>query len=98
MEAIEIIPRRPTSREDDLLKAAILGTGAVVVGGLLCWTWSRSRPHRRNAPGWPGATPHWSFASKDGIGTALAPAGGPHSRVWFTLRHVACTEIFHPRV
>ena len=61
------------------------------------WAWNRSRLHRRNAPGRPGAVPRWSFSAKDGVGTALGPNGQPGSRVWFTLYHGAFTEIFYPR-
>ena len=98
MRAADILPWDPKEREDNLREAALLGVGAVVVGGTLWWAWNRSRAHRRHAPGWPGATPHWNFASKDGVGTAIGPAGRPRGRVWFTIRQGACTEIFHPRV
>ena len=46
------------------------------------------------APGAPGAAPHWSPSAKDGIGTAY----NANSRVWFTLSHGVLNEIFCPHV
>jgi len=84
-------------RRDEIRDAALLGAGVAVIGGTLWWAWSRSGHHRREAPGRPGDVPHWNFASKDGVGTALGPQGRADSRVWFTLRRGAFTEIFYPR-
>ena len=50
-------------------------------------TISKSKP----APGSPGEVPHWSPASKDGVGTVL---GG--SPVWFTVGRGAVEEVFYP--
>ena len=98
MKAADILHRETQNREDNLRHAVLLGAGAALVGGTLWWAWTRTRPHRRQAPGRPGATPHWNFSSKDGVGTALGPDGRSESRVWFTIRHGAFTEIFYPRV
>jgi glucoamylase len=81
-------------RRDAILAAAGLG----LVGGGLWWLLNESRTHRQYAPGAPGATPRWNFAGKDGVGTAMNGAGTAASRVWFTIRHGAFTEIFYPRV
>ena len=69
--------------------------GALLAGGALWWGWNRLK---HGAPGWPGGMPHWNFSSKDGVGTSLARGGEPGSRVWFTIRHGALTEVFYPRV
>ena len=90
-------PIRGGHAGDGLRDAALLGAGVAVIGGTLWWGWNRSRPHRREAPGRPGDVPHWNFASKEGVGTALGPEGRAASRVWFTLRQGAFTEIFYPR-
>ena len=92
-----IIHRGVGGRGEDLRDAALLGAGVAVIGGTLWWAWGRSRPHRREAPGRPGDVPSWNFASKDGVGTAVGPEGRAASRVWFTLRLGAFTEIFYPR-
>jgi glucoamylase len=97
MRATDLLPQRMKGPEADVRKAVLLGVGAVAVGGTLWWAWNRSKSHRNEAPGWPGTTPHWNFAAKDGVGTALDSSGRPGGRVWFTLRRGACTEIFHPR-
>jgi glucoamylase len=46
------------------------------------------------APGWPGITPTWTSSAKSGVGPSLSSA----SRVWFTLSHGICNEIYYPRV
>jgi glucoamylase len=92
-----IIQRGVGGRGEDLRDAALLGAGVAAIGGTLWWAWSRSRPHRREAPGRPGDVPSWNFASKDGVGTAVGPEGGAASRVWFTLHRGAFTEVFYPR-
>jgi glucoamylase len=99
MKTIDVIPwdSDTEKQEDGIRNAVLLGAGALVAGGTLWWAWKRSRPHRRDAPGRPGVTPHWNFSSKDGVGTALGPDGRSQSRVWFTIRNSAFTEIFYPR-
>jgi glucoamylase len=97
MRAKELPHERGVGRELDLRDAALLVAGVAVIGGTLLWARNGSRDHRRRAPGRPGAPPRWSFASKDGVGTALGPSGPSGSRVWFTLRDGAFTEIFYPR-
>ena len=92
-----IIDRGAGGRGEDLRAAALLGAGVAVLGGTLWWAWGRSRPHRREAPGRPGDVPSWNFASKDGVGTAVGAGGRAASRVWFTHRLGAFTEIFYPR-
>lgn len=80
---------------DELPGFLLAGVGLGVAGGLW-WAWSAARSHRHDAPGAPGETPHWNFAGKDGVGTALSHHGPSDSRVWFTLRDGAFTEIFYP--
>ena len=46
------------------------------------------------APGKPGAKPHWASAAKTGVGTAL----GADSPLWFTLSHGIVTEVYYPFV
>ncbi len=48
----------------------------------------------KSAFGAPGVEPRWTAGDKEGIGTALAPAG----RVWFTIRQGALTEVYYPTV
>ena len=48
----------------------------------------------RLAPGGPGIAARWTSSAKSGVGTAL----GNQSRVWFTLSHGICNEIYYPRV
>ncbi len=90
-------PIRPGEPGDGLRDAALLGAGVAVIGGMLWWGRNRSKAHRREAPGRPGDVPHWNFSSKEGVGTALGPGGRAESRVWFTLRRGAFTEVFYPR-
>lgn len=90
-------PIRPGEPGDGLRDAALLGAGLAVIGGMLWWGRNRSKAHRREAPGRPGDVPHWNFSSKEGVGTALGPGGRAESRVWFTLRRGAFTEVFYPR-
>src|SRR4051812_4360001 len=47
---------------------------------------------RERAPGAPGAKADWAAPAKRGFGTAVARS----SRVWFTLRGTAATEVFYP--
>jgi glucoamylase len=44
------------------------------------------------APGGPGRTPTWAPADKDGYGTAKSTT----SKVWFTLRNGALSEVYYP--
>jgi glucoamylase len=83
-------PRRDERRR---LRAALIGAGAVAGGVGLVWAARRLLPRLEFAPGWPGVTPHWAPADKQGVGTAV----GPDSLVWFTLGHGAITEVFYPR-
>lgn len=46
------------------------------------------------APGHPGIAPRWSGSCKSAIGGAAQVA----SRVWFTLSHGICNEIYWPRI
>jgi len=84
-------------------RSSPLGTGLAGAGagmatlGALAWTWRRLSPHLRYAPGWPGEKPHWYYAAKDGIGTALGPPGPSRSRIWFTLHRGVLSEVFYPR-
>ncbi len=48
----------------------------------------------RAAPGDPGIDARWTSSAKSGVGTAL----GNQSRVWFTLSHGICNEIYYPCV
>jgi glucoamylase len=48
----------------------------------------------RAAPGKPGIDARWTSSAKSAVGTAL----GNQSRVWFTLSHGICNEIYYPRV
>lgn len=48
----------------------------------------------RAAFGWPGIEPRWTYADKDGVGTAYAIS----SRIWFTLLNGVLTEIYCPTV
>src|ERR1041385_1423289 len=50
--------------------------------------------NNHNAPGWPGIAPKWTSSAKSGVGTSLSSAG----RVWFTLSHGICNEIYYPRI
>lgn len=75
---------------------AAAGAGAAAAG-TLAWTWRRLSPRLWYAPGWPGKRPHWYFAAKDGVGTALGPPGPSRSRVWFTLHQGVLSEVFYPR-
>jgi glucoamylase len=48
----------------------------------------------REAFGRPGIEPRWTYADKDGVGTAYAIS----SRIWFTLLNGVLTEIYYPTV
>lgn len=48
----------------------------------------------RYAPGWPGIPARWTSSAKSGVGTSF----GNGSRVWFSLSHGICNEIYYPRV
>jgi glucoamylase len=48
----------------------------------------------KSAFGAPGAEAHWTSADKHGIGTAFSSG----SRVWFTIRRGALTEVYYPTV
>jgi glucoamylase len=48
----------------------------------------------RVAPGDPGIAARWTSSAKSGVGTAI----GHQSRVWFTLSHGTCNEIYYPCV
>jgi glucoamylase len=49
---------------------------------------------RKQAFGAPGIAPHWTQASKDGVGTAYSTA----SLVWFTIWQGAMTEVYYPTI
>jgi glucoamylase len=51
-------------------------------------------PTAPHAPGWPGIEPRWTSSAKSGVGTAI----GDRSRVWFTLSHGICNEIYYPGI
>src|SRR5690349_3576497 len=82
----------------DLRTAALVGVGAMLVGGAVLWSLRRGRSHRHDAPGRPGADPRWAPSDKAGIGTAIGPSASSTSLVWFTLGHGALTEVFYPRL
>jgi glucoamylase len=44
--------------------------------------------------GRPGIEPRWTYADKEGVGTAYAIS----SRIWFTLLKGVLTEIYYPTV
>ena len=46
------------------------------------------------APGAPGKAANWDRGDKDGFGTAR----GTSSKVWYTLRDGALSEIYYPRI
>lgn len=46
------------------------------------------------APGTPGHDAHWESAGKEGVGTSASL----ESKVWFTLRDGAMTEVYYPTV
>ncbi len=48
----------------------------------------------REAFGRPGIEPRWTYADKEGVGTAYAIS----SRIWFTLLNGVLTEIYYPTV
>lgn len=48
----------------------------------------------RHAFGAPGTEPRWTYANKDGVGTAYAVS----SRLWFTLLDGIVTEVYCPTV
>ena len=48
----------------------------------------------REAFGRPGLEPRWSPADKDAVGTAYSA----DSRLWFTLRKGAVTEVYYPHI
>src|SRR5262245_55613183 len=52
----------------------------------------------RDAPGSPGADPHWAPAAKDGVGTAVTPSTYGTSLVWSTLGRGVLTEVFYSRM
>jgi glucoamylase len=49
---------------------------------------------QREAFGRPGLEPRWTYADKEGVGTAYAIS----SRIWFTLLKGVLTEIYYPTV
>ncbi len=48
----------------------------------------------REAFGRPGDEPHWTYANKDGVGTAYSVS----SRIWFTLLDGIITEVYSPTI
>ncbi len=46
------------------------------------------------APGKPGAAPHWTTGRKSAVGTARAAA----SHVWFTVERGILSEVYYPRL
>lgn len=53
-----------------------------------------ARQSQTDAPGAPGAKPHWAPAAKSGIGTAINGA----SNVWFSFGRGVLEEVFHPTI
>ncbi len=51
-------------------------------------------PTSNEAPGAPGAKPHWASAAKTGVGTAI----GSDSCLWFSLSHGIISEVFDASV
>jgi glucoamylase len=90
-------PPGPRRAERRRLRAAMIGTGALVGGIGLALAARRLIPRLEFAPGWPGVKPHWAPADKQGVGTAVGPEGLASSPIWFTLGHGAITEVYHPR-
>jgi glucoamylase len=48
----------------------------------------------RDAFGWPGIEPRWTWGSKQGVGTAYSA----DCRVWFTLWRGRLTEVYYPTI
>ena len=75
------------------------GTNLSKPGGAAARAWGQNaRGGPRDAPGSPGAEPHWAHADKDGVGTAVTPGAHATSLVWFTLGRGILTEVFYPRM
>ena len=84
--------------EETLGVAVAAGVGALVLGGAVAWARRRGDGAPRKAPGGPGEPPRWFDSSKDGVGTAVNPAVGSSSLVWFTLGRGILSEVFYPRL
>jgi glucoamylase len=54
----------------------------------------QSATHSKQAPGKPGAPPHWTTSQKTSVGTARGLA----SHVWFTTHHGVLGEIYYPQI
>ncbi len=50
--------------------------------------------HAKNAPGKPGANPHWTTSRKSSVGTSRSLS----SHVWFATHHGILGEIYYPRI
>lgn len=53
-----------------------------------------SQVSNTSAPGAPGSDAHWEDAGKEAVGTSASLV----SKVWFTLRGGAMTEVFYPTI
>src|SRR5690242_994015 len=67
---------------------------AAVVAALGAGTASPVLAAGGEAPGAPGKAANWDRGDKDGFGTAR----GTSSKVWYTLRDGALSEIYYPRI
>ncbi len=74
-----------------------VGVGALALG-VAAWARHRGDGQPRMAPGHPGIPPRWFASSKGGVGTAINPAGGAATLVWFTLARGILSEVFYPRL
>src|SRR2546421_270851 len=61
---------------------------------LAAWLMPRAQDQNNLAPGAPGHDAQWTNAGKDGVGTSNTV----ESKVWFTLRDGALTEVYYPTV
>src|SRR5437660_367460 len=61
---------------------------------LAAWLMPRAQDRNNLAPGAPGHDAQWTNAGKDGVGTSNTV----ESKVWFTLRDGALTEVYYPTV
>jgi len=50
-------------------------------------------PKDENAPGWPGKVGKWKTGAKDAVGGLILQS----NRIWFTIGHGICDEIYYPR-
>src|SRR5436305_1679399 len=77
------------------MKARLFIKAALISALLLA---SPLAPHAQDAnglaPGAPGKDAQWEGAGKQGVGTSATP----DSKVWFTLRGGALTEVYYPTI